>query len=576
VGRPLAQIDRVTKRFVKTGPPAIDAVTASIAAGAITGVVGPDGAGKTTLLRLMAGLLAPDEGALTVCGFDSVREIANARPSIAYMPQHFGLYEDLTVIENLHLYADLRSVDESERGGVFERLLDFTNLAQFTKRRAGKLSGGMKQKLGLACALMGAPQLLLLDEPSVGVDPISRRELWRMILELADQGIGVVWSTAYLDEAERCESVILLSEGKPVYHGPPVDFTHKVEGKVALIRNMPGDKRDVLMRAMEAPEILDGVIQGNTIRLVLNNPMAEDQLRSALSLADAEIEKVPPRFEDAFMASLGGGPKKRSPFTARPVHGAAPDEIVIKADALTKKFGDFTAADQITFSIRRGEVFGLIGPNGAGKSTTFKMLCGLLRPTSGHARISGLDFAAAPSKARARLGYMAQKFSLYGDLTVRQNLEFFAGAYGLSGKRKTAALDQAITTFNFAPYLEAQAARLPLGYKQRLALSCAVLHDPDVLFLDEPTSGVDPRTRREFWTHINAMARRGVTIMVTTHFLDEAEYCDRIALIFRGRVIAEGLPDELKTRSRREGADAPTLEQAFITLVREFDEREAI
>ena len=221
-------------------------------------------------------------------------------------------------------------------------------------------------------------------------------------------------------------------------------------------------------------------------------------------------------------------------------------------------------------------MFGLIGPNGAGKSTTFKMLCGLLRPTSGHARISGLDFAAAPSKARARLGYMAQKFSLYGDLSVRQNLEFFAGAYGLSGERKTAALDQAIATFNFAPYLEAQAARLPLGYKQRLALSCAVLHDPDVLFLDEPTSGVDPRTRREFWTHINAMARRGVTIMVTTHFLDEAEYCDRIALIFRGRVIAEGLPDELKTRSRREGADAPTLEQAFITLVREFDEREAI
>ncbi len=575
MGGPLAHLDGVTKRFTKNGPPAVDAVTASIAEGAVTGVAGLDGAGKTTLLRLMACLLAPDEGALTVCGFDSVREIAKARPQIAYMPQHFGLYEDLTVIENLHLYADLRSVDEDERGGVFKRLLDFTDLSQFTKRRAGKLSGGMKQKLGLACALMGSPRLLLLDEPSVGFDPISRRELWRMTLELADEGIGVVWSTAYLDEAERCESVILLSEGKPLFHGLPADFTQYVEERVALIRDMPGDKRDVLMRAMEIPEVLDGVIQGNAVRLVLSKPMSESELRTALSLEDAEIEKVPPRFEDAFMARLGGGLKTRSPFAARPAHGAGPEEIVIEADTLTKKFGDFTAADQITFSIQRGEVFGLIGPNGAGKSTTFKMLCGLLRPTSGHARISGLDFAAAPSKARARLGYMAQKFSLYSDLNVRQNLEFFAGAYGLSGKRKAAALDQAITTFNFAPYLEAQAARLPLGHKQRLALACAVLHDPDVLFLDEPTSGVDPRTRREFWSHINAMARRGVTIMVTTHFLDEAEYCDRIALIFRGQVIAKGFPDELKELSRRKQETTPTLEEAFITLVREFGEREA-
>ncbi|MEX0643766.1 MAG: ATP-binding cassette domain-containing protein, partial [Parvularculaceae bacterium] len=358
---PLVKIDGVTKRFAKTGPPAIDAVTASIAAGAVTGVVGPDGAGKTTLLRLMAGLLTPDEGALTVSGFDSVRGIAEARPQIAYMPQHFGLYEDLTVIENLRFYADLRSVDEAERGGVFERLLDFTDLTQFTKRRAGKLSGGMKQKLGLACALMGAPRLLLLDEPSVGVDPISRRELWRMTLELADEGIGVVWSTAYLDEAERCKSVLLLSEGKPVYHGLPADFTQKVDDRIVLIRNMPGDKRDVLMQAMELPAVLDGVIQGNAVRLVLTEPMTEAQLRDALLLEGAKIEKIPPRFEDAFMASLGGGPKTRSPFSGRPAHGVTPDEVVIKADALTKKFGDFTAADEISFSIRRGEVFGLIG-----------------------------------------------------------------------------------------------------------------------------------------------------------------------------------------------------------------------
>ncbi len=576
MGEPLAHIDGVTKRFSKIGPPAIDTVSASIAAGSITGLVGPDGAGKTTLLRLLAGLLAPERGTVTVCGFDSVRDIARARPLIAYMPQHFGLYEELTVIENLTLYADLRSVPDDKRSGVFERLLDFTDLAQFTKRRAGKLSGGMKQKLGLACALMGSPRLLLLDEPSVGVDPISRLELWRMTLELADQGIGVVWSTAYLDEAERCHSVLLLSEGKPVFHGPPADFTRALDGRVALIRDMPGDKRDILMRATASPDVLDGVIQGNTVRLVFTKPMTEAQMRGVLSLEGADIRPAPPRFEDAFMASLGGGPKTRSRFASLPAHGAAADEIVIEADMLTKKFGDFTAADKITFSIPRGEVFGLIGPNGAGKSTTFKMLCGLLRPTSGSAHVSGLDFAAAPSKARARLGYMAQKFSLYSDLSVRQNLEFFAGAYGLSGKRKAAALDQAIATFNFAPYLDAKAASLPLGFKQRLALACAVLHDPDVLFLDEPTSGVDPRTRREFWSHINAMARRGVTIMVTTHFLDEAEYCDRIALIFRGQVIAKGLPDELKELSRRGEDAAPTLEQAFITLVREFGAREEL
>ena len=569
-----AEITNLTKRFAKTGPAALDAVSASIATGAVTGVVGPDGAGKTTLLRLMAGLLAPDEGAVTVFGFDSVREISAARPQIAYMPQHFGLYEDLTVIENLTLYADLRAVEDEKRTGLFEKLLAFTDLGGFTKRRAGALSGGMKQKLGLACAMMGSPRLLLLDEPSVGVDPISRRELWRMTLDLAAQDIAVVWSTAYLDEAERCETVLLLSEGHSVYHGPPATFTSTLSGRIVLIHEMREDKRDFLMRATQSPEVLDGVIQGKAVRLVLAEPLAEARLRALLSLEKAEIEAVPPRFEDAFMASLGGGPKLRSPFADRPAHGAAEDEIVIKADALTKKFGDFTAADRITFAIRRGEVFGLIGPNGAGKSTTFKMLCGLLRPTSGQARVSGLDFAAAPSEARGRLGYMAQKFSLYGDLSVRQNLEFFAGAYGLSRQRKAAALKQAIATFNFSPYLDAKAAKLPLGYKQRLALACAVLHDPDVLFLDEPTSGVDPRTRREFWTHINAMARRGVTIMATTHFLDEAEYCDRIALIFRGQVIAEGLPDELKERSKRGEDPAPTLEEAFITLVREFGAQE--
>ena len=273
--------------------------------------------------------------------------------------------------------------------------------------------------------------------------------------------------------------------------------------------------------------------------------------------------------------SAGGGAKGASPFAGAPKHGADNDEIVVEADALTKRFGDFTAADRISFAVRRGEIFGLIGPNGAGKSTTFKMLCGLLKPSAGAARVAGLDLAKAPGKARARLGYMAQKFSLYGDLSVRQNLNFFAGVYGLSNAARKGAIARMIETFDLESYLNTNAGSLPLGYKQRLALACAVMHDPDVLFLDEPTSGVDPRTRREFWGHINAMVSRGVTIMVTTHFLDEAEYCDRMALIYRGRAITSGAPDALKRRAASSKNQNPTLEDAFIALVEDFDRKEA-
>ncbi len=247
---------------------------------------------------------------------------------------------------------------------------------------------------------------------------------------------------------------------------------------------------------------------------------------------------------------------------------------MIEAKQLTKRFGDFTAADRVSFAIRPGEIFGLLGPNGAGKSTTFKMMCGLMRPTAGTAAVAGLDLYGAGSAARARIGYMAQKFSLYGDLSVRQNLAFFAGAYGLAGKRRRDALERMIAAFELAPHLDTNAGALPLGFKQRLALACAVMHDPAVLFLDEPTSGVDPLTRREFWSHINALVERGVTIMVTTHFLDEAEYCDRVALVYRGRVIATGSPDALKADIRSAVRPDPTLEDAFIALV-ERSEQEA-
>jgi ABC-2 type transport system ATP-binding protein len=579
-GESLVVAEGVTKRFAAGVAPAIDDLKLRVEAGRVYGLVGPDAAGKTTLLRLMAGLLRPDEGRLIVCGVDVAANPSAIRESVSYMPQRFGLYEDLTVKENLTLYADLRSVVGDDRRRSFEQLLAFTDLARFTDRLAGKLSGGMKQKLGLACALIRTPRLLLLDEPSVGVDPISRRELWRMVYELADRGIGVVWSTAYLDEAERCASVLLLSEGRGLFDGPPKELTRRMSGRTFLAHEVGSERRQVLTRALKRPGVIDAVVQGRNVRLVLSNG-AEPPNAAEIGAGAAGIEPTEPRFEDAFMDLLGGGPKGPSPL-AGPGPGPGPGrprtegQLVVEARDLTKRFGSFTAADRISFRLGRGEIFGLLGPNGAGKSTTFKMMCGLSRPTSGTARVDGLDLYRAGGDARARLGYMAQKFSLYGDLSVRQNLRFFAGVYGLSGARAKEALDRMVGAFGLERDLDSNAGELPLGFKQRLALACAVMHGPAVLFLDEPTSGVDPLTRREFWLHINAMVERGVTVMVTTHFLDEAEYCDRIALVYRGRVIAEGSPDDLKDRAGTQGRSEPTLEDAFIALVEGSEQKEAV
>lgn len=569
----LVRLDGVSRRFDATA--AIAEMTTTIMGGGITGLAGPDGAGKTTLLRLILGLLKPDSGTLSVCGREPISEASEVRDLVAYMPQRFGLYEDLTVLENLTLYADLRAVIGEDRHSAFDRLLAFTSLAPFTGRIAGALSGGMKQKLGLACALIRTPRLLLLDEPTAGVDPVSRRELWRMVRTLTSEGIGVVWSTAYLEEAERCERVLLMNDGKLVYEGAPSEITSRMAGRSFHVRNAGERRRAVLTAAAKMPGVIDGVIQGANVRIVLaagaTPPSAEDF--KGLSL---EVVPTPPRFEDAFVNLLGSA----TPAVSRlPTAAADPATRsagpVIEARELTRRYGSFIAADRISFSIGRGEIFGLLGPNGAGKSTTFKMLCGLLRPTSGEARIAGLDVAVQTSAARNRLGYMAQKFSLYGDLSVAQNLEFFAGVYGLTGAGRRRAVERVTEAFGLKRYQDTNAGTLPAGYKQRLALSCAVMHEPPVLFLDEPTSGVDPLTRREFWAHINALVRGGVTVMVTTHFLDEAEYCDRIALIYRGRVIATGSPDDLKASVRTPALSDPTLEDAFIALVEADDQKAA-
>jgi ABC-2 type transport system ATP-binding protein len=565
------RIENVTKRFA--AETALDAIRAEIGAGVVTGLVGPDGAGKTTLIRLLTGLLAPTEGRVEVLGYDTRTQAQEVQNEIGYMPQRFGLYEDLTVQENLNLYADLRGLPQDERKATFERLLSFTALAPFTNRYAGKLSGGMKQKLGLACALIRAPRVLLLDEPSVGVDPISRRELWRMVQDLKGGGIAVIWSTAYLDEAERCDRVLLLNQGKLLFEGAPADLSGRVKGRVFQAMGLEGERRKLLSVALDKPGVIDGVIQGRALRIVMKDGgVTPEGLQATLGAGfkGAEIVEAVPRFEDAFIDAFGGAPGGRSAL-AEGMEAKAGQGPVIEARGLTKTFGDFTAARDMTFTIPPGEIFGLLGPNGAGKSTTFKMLCGLLKPTSGEGRVAGFDLRHAAADARGRLGYMAQKFSLYGDLSAAQNLEFFASVYGLGGARKRSKIDAMIETFELSRYLATNARDLPLGFKQRLALACAVMHEPDALFLDEPTSGVDPITRREFWTHINGLVGKGVAILVTTHFMDEAEYCDRIALIYRGETIALGSPDELKASTASTSNPDPSLEDAFIHLVETSD-----
>src|SRR5581483_5900448 len=432
------------------------------------------------------------------------------------------------------------------------------------------LSGGMKQKLGLACALVRTPALLLLDEPGVGVDPVSRRELWSMVKELAGEGIGVLWSTAYLDEAEKCDTVTLLNDGRNLHSGPPAELTEGLRDRVFRILPPPSERRTLLRRALDAGAIADGTIQGDSLRLMLKAGASRPTATDLGVPADTAMRDAQPRFEDAFVDLLGGGPPGTSALAQSYRAIPATDRPVIEANGLTKRFGTFTAADNIRFSVPRGQIFGLLGPNGAGKSTTFKMLCGLLTPTEGTGTVAGFDLRKAKDDARQSLGYMAQKFSLYGDLSVRQNLDFFAGAYGLTGHTAREAIERAVSVFHLERYLEENSGAMPLGFKQRLALACAVLHQPPVLFLDEPTSGVDPIVRREFWGHINAMVERGVTEVVTTHFLDEAQDCDRISLVYKGRIIAEGSPDERKGRARSEDGPEPTLEDAFIALVERF------
>ncbi len=572
--RGLALVARnLTKSFtVKGAAPAkaLDDVSISLAPGEILGLVGPDGAGKTTLLRILAGLVDADAGSIEALG----RPIAALdRAALGYLPQNGGVYGDLSVIENLRLFARLKYLPRAQEAGAIARILDVAGLAPFADRLAGRLSGGMRMKLAVGCAMVAGPRLFLLDEPSVGVDPVSRADMWALVQQLAQAGgdAAIIWATSNLEEAERADRIVLLHEGIVRYTGAPADFAARSRGRVfaVTIGGTPG--RRVLSAALQSPDIIDGTVQGSALRLVLAPGALPPEQGPLSHLNVMRSVPVAARLEDSFIAALGGAKLGQSALASTYQRQDVDDPLpAIRADRLTKAYGAFKAADGISFDVRRGEIFGLLGPNGAGKSTCFKMLCGLISPTSGQGEVNGFDLASARADARQSLGYMAQRFSLYADLSVAQNLDFFAGAYALSGAGKRAAIAHVTDVFGLGPYLGQDAGALPLGYKQRLSLACAVMHQPPVLFLDEPTSGVDPLVRREFWSHINGLAGRGVTIFVTTHFMDEAEYCDRIAVIFRGQLIALGAPDALKADAAAElaanVADV-TLEQAFVQLI---------
>ncbi len=505
----IIRCDNIVKRFRLGGQPfeALAGLGFELNAGQIIGLLGPDGAGKTTLLRILAGLLRPDGGTASVLGFDTVREAAKIQRVIGYMPQKFGLYANLSVMENLKLYADLHAVTPEQQKQRFPALLEMTDLARFSGRYFGKLSGGMKQKLALACALVSEPDLLLLDEPTVGVDVLSRRELWAILRRIADsRNTSVLVSTSYLDEADFCDRLLVLFQGKIIAEGAPDDIRQKAAGAVAK-----------------------------------------------------------PTFEQGFQMLISGSVPPPLARKAPPDTQAA---VMIHTRELVKQFGDFTAVDHISFDVRKGEIFGLLGANGAGKTTTFRMLCGLDAATSGTVEIAGIDLHRASGEARNRIGFVAQKFSLYGDLSVRENLVFFGGAYGLWGAELKARLAWALDEFSLHQYANSQTDNLPLGIKQRLSMACALLHEPEILFLDEATSGADPITRREFWQRIMDLADRGVAVIITTHFLDEAEYCDRMIIMQDGKAVAGGSAPEIRRAGTPAGADEVTLEEAFVNIIR--------
>lgn len=524
----MIKIKNLSKNFAATR--ALDELNFSVKSGKITGLLGADGAGKTTLLRICAGLITPDSGSVEICGKNALEA---DRSKIGYMPSTFSLYPDLSCLENLRLFATLKDVKNKE--SRIEELLKFAGLYPFRNKMASSLSGGMKQKLSFITTILNEPEILLLDEPGVGVDPLGRAEIYALIKRL--EGVSIFWATSYLDEAGEFDEIVILNEGRVLFNGTPSQALKPLKKRVFSVET--NDKKRDLDRILGKDEILDAYPEGKNLRLIFKNPQ---------NLPN----EVQARFEDAFSDMVGVKTKCQSELKSLLEPSKFSGEYTISVSNLTKKFGDFTATDNISFKVKKGEIFGFLGANGAGKSTTFKMICGLLKKSGGSVEICGRDLMSAKN----RIGYMAQKFSLYSDLSVLQNLQFFAGIYGVDRVREM------IEIFSLDKLKNAKASSLPLGIKQRLALACSLMHSPDVLFLDEATSGVDPQTRKEFWRHISAVSQIGVSVMITTHLMDEAELCDRIMLINNGKEIASGTPEAIK-----ESVGAKTMQEAFIAIV---------
>ena len=478
------EVNHLSKRYGKVE--ALYDVTLSVQRGELFGLIGPDGSGKTSMYRILCSLLLPDEGTVLVDGYDVESQMKEIRKRVGYMPGKFSLYQDLTVEENLKFFATLFGTTIEENYDSIRAI--YSQIERFKTRRAGALSGGMKQKLALCCALIHQPSVLFLDEPTTGVDPVSRKEFWEILAQLKEREITIVASTPYLDEVKRCDRVAFLSEGRIMGIGTPEEILT--------------DFRDIF-----------------------NPPSLEHKECN-------EVEHV--------------------------------DEHVIEVEHLVKAFGDFRAVDDISFSVKKGEIFGFLGANGAGKTTAMHMLTGLNQPTSGTGRVVGFDIRTEYEEIKKHIGYMSQKFSLYEDLTVAENIHLFAGIYGMKDQEIRQKTDELLQRLSFAEHRDTLVSSLPLGWKQKLAFSVSIFHEPGIVFLDEPTGGVDPATRRQFWELIYEAARRGITVFVTTHYMDEAEYCDRISIMVDGKIRALGTPEELKQAFHQ-----PDIDHVFTYLARQ-------
>ena len=544
---------------------AVRGIDLDVRRGEIFGLVGPDGAGKTTTMQMLCGILIPTRGQATVAGIDVIKNPTGLGGLIGYMSEGFTLYSSLSVRENLDFFADLYRVPLEEREQRIGDLLRFTHLDHATERRAEHLSGGMKKKLALACALTYSPQVLFLDEPTTGVDPVSRRDFWLLLNDFLEQGITVFVSTPYMDEAERFHRVALIHKGEIIACDTPAVLRSSLDGEMLDLLARP--QREALNHLRIHPRASHVQVFGERLHLLIADSKDDlPTLKTELSEHNIQILDVrhaTPSLEDVFIARLEeqtppalapGASVDRGPQTIdngpSSIVKRSTADIAVSVSDLTKKFGDFTAVDQVSFRVKEGEIFGFLGPNGSGKTTTIRMLCGLLSPTSGTGTVAGRDILTQQTAIKPEIGYMSQKFSLYSDLTVEENLDFYAGVYGLRNSRLESRKRWALEMAGLTGRERVLTRDLSGGWKQRLALGCAVLHEPSVLFLDEPTSGVDPISRRTFWDLIYGLSARGVTIFVTTHYMDEAEHCNTLGLIYNGRLIAHGSPASLRSNMR--------------------------